>query len=434
MQKIEAEMRPFEQQMNSLQKPMDSLSRLMERYEKPMDSLGRIMEEKGKILEKLAHEEEIRFKKQLGDFADMLFGAGLIKNKKDFEVRIKGEKLLIDLEPQSSATYDKVWNWLNQNWGAKHKEFQEKDFSISLKGEYINFSSYGKNYNYNRSGNINAPTPRSPVPPRGRVTPPKAPVAPRSSYVPVPSPTKAPSAPSSVSTPAPVSPQATPKPPKPPKVVKVQALKTDLGISKEMILDNKGTCSIYVATPKNGELIAKAIPAILVNDKWTAKGIKAGDLVVVASTEKLKNGEKVVIAQTEKVGHVWLTPEQRGQAVMANEDPELERNEEGRNTSIYANPILLNGTPLDYSKFSIKSKGTLTLMKGNPTSAEAMKIPFRLYLRRNGTIVYEKKSATKLTQVEISEVLALSQVGDQIIVNPTEKVDYKAKRIINVML
>ena len=42
--------------------------------------------------------------------------------------------------------------------------------------------------------------------------------------------------------------------------------------------------------------------------------------------------------------------------------------------------------------------------------------------------------AEKLTQVEISEVLALSQVGDQIIINPTEKIDFKAKRIINVLL
>jgi hypothetical protein len=119
---------------------------------------------------------------------------------------------------------------------------------------------------------------------------------------------------------------------------------------------------------------------------------------------------------------------------MANEDPELERNEEGRNTSIYANPLLLNGQLLDYSSFSIKSKGVLTVMKGKPTSPEAVKIPFRLYLRRNGMIVYEKKSTSKLTQVEVSEVLALSKVGDQIIINPTEKVDFKAKRIINILL
>lgn len=205
MQKIEAEMRPFEQKMNSLQSPMDSLGRLMDRYSKPMDSLGRIMEEKGRVLEKLAKEEEVRFKKQMLDFADMLSNAGLIKDKKDFEVRLKGEKLLIDLEPQSPAVYEKVWNWVNQTWGSRHKNISEKDLRISVKGDNINFNTYGKNYNYNRSGYLSAPMPPLPlVSPTPRV----APVAPRSSYAPTPMPRVAPR-------PARVS---TPIPPKAPKV------------------------------------------------------------------------------------------------------------------------------------------------------------------------------------------------------------------------
>ncbi len=407
MQKIEAEMRPFEQKMNSLHQPMDSLSKHMERYEKPMDSLGKIMEEKGKVLEKLSQEEEVRFKKQIIAFADILFNAGLIKNKKDFKVRIKGEKLLIDLEPQSLAVYGKVWNWINQNWGEKHKEFQEKDFSISLKGEYINFSSYGKDYNYNRSRSF-APMP--PAPP-ARVSPLTAPQVPaRVNKV---------------------------SPPKSPKPVRVGVVDKNFQITDALIRDNKGTCSVYVVSEKDGKTIAKAITTTLVNDKWTAKGLKVGDKVILNSDVKVKNGENVNITQqlnSPKVGRVWFTPEQRAEAVKANEDPELERNAEGGETPIYANPILLNGQPLDYSTFSIKSKGTLTLMKGKPTSSEAIKIPFRVYLRRNGVIVYEKKSASKLTQIEISEVLALSKAGDQIIINPTEKADYKAKRIINVLL
>ena len=261
--KIEAEMRPFEQKMNSLHQPMDSLSKLMERYEKPMDSLGRIMEEKGKVLEKLAKKEEIRFKKQLVDFADMLFNAGLIKNKKDFKVRIKGEKLLIDLEPQSPAVYGKVWNWINQNWGEKHKEFQEKDFSISLKGEYINFSSYGKDYNYNRSRSF-APMP--PAPP-ARISSPTAPQPPASV--------------NKVS------------PPKPPKPVRVGAVDKNFQITEALIRDNKGTCSVYVVSEKDGKITAKAISATLVNDKWTAKGLKVGDKVILKSDVKVKNGDSV---------------------------------------------------------------------------------------------------------------------------------------------
>jgi bla regulator protein BlaR1 len=409
MYKIEAEMRPFEQKMNHLQAPMDSLSKLMERYNKPMDSLGKLMNEKGKVLEKLAKEEEIRFKKQVADFADMLFNVGLIKNKKDFEVRLRGEKLLIDLESQSPAVYEKVWNWINQTWGGRHKDMSEKDLIISIKGDNVNFNTYGKNYHYNRTGNL---SPMPPLPPM-RVTPTPS-VAPQPARV------------------------STPLPPKPPKAVKVSAVKKDFSITKEMILDNKGTCSIYIVTKKNGEFVVKATPTVLTNAIWTAKGIKVGDLVVNGSKEKLKDGDNVVFFYKEntlKIGQVWLTPEQRANEVMGNADSEFERNEEGKNTSIHANPILLNGQPLDYSAFSIKSKGVLTIMKGKPTSPEAVKIPFRLYLRRNGMIVYEKKSSSsKLTQVEVSEVLALSKVGDQIIINPTEKVDFKAKRIINVML
>lgn len=411
MQKIEAEMRPFEQKMNSLQQPMDSLSKLMERYEKPMDSLGKIMEEKGKVLEKLAQEEEVRFKKQIRAFADMLFSEGLIKNKTDFEVRLKGDKLLIDLEPQSAAVYEKVWNWIYQTWGTNtNKITLQKDLAIGLKGDDFTFQKTWKKDGsfYQRTGSLSAPKP--PTPP-ARVSTPTAPQAPaRVDKV---------------------------SPPKPPKPVRVGVVDKNFQITDALIRDNKGTCSVYVVAEKDGKTTAKAITATLVNDKWTAKGLKVGDKVILKSDVKVKNGENVNVVQqpnSPKVGRVWFTPEQRAEAVMANEDPELERNDEGRETPIYANPILLNGQPLDYAAFSIKSKGMLTLMKGKPTSPEAVKIPFRVYLRRNGMIVYEKKSATKLTQIEISEVLALSKAGDQIIINPTEKADYKAKRIINVIL
>jgi bla regulator protein blaR1 len=409
MQKIEAEMRPFEQKMNSLHQPMDSLSKLMERYEKPMDSLGKIMEEKGRVLEKLSQEEEVRFKKQIRAFADMLFSEGLIKNKANFEVRLKGDKLLIDLEPQSAVVYEKVWNWICQTWGiiSTNKITLQKDLTIGLKGDDFKFQRVWnkKGSFYQRTGYLSAPTPQARV---------------SSSTVPQPPPRI-----DKVS------------PPKLLKPVRVGVVDKNFQITDALIRDNKGTCSVYVVSEKDGKTIAKAITTTLVNDKWTAKGLKVGDKVILKSDVKVKNGENVNITQqlnSLKVGRVWFTPEQRAEAVKANEDPELERNAEGGETPIYANPILLNGQPLDYSTFSIKSKGTLTLMKGKPTSSEAIKIPFRVYLRRNGVIVYEKKSASKLTQIEISEVLALSKAGDQIIINPTEKADYKAKRIINVLL
>lgn len=340
MNKIEAEMRPFEQKINNLQSPMDSLGLLMDRYSKPMDSLGKIMDQKGKLLEKLAKEEEARFKQEIQQLSNFLMSENLIKDKKNYEIRVKVDKMLIDLEQQPTNVYDKVYNWLSQNMN-KRLKLTEKDFSIRVKGDRININSYNERGSYNYSTGFAVPhvAPVPSVSPAPRAVP-TAPTAPRNSYLPTP---KAAPQPAKVST---------PRPPQPPKV-----------------------------------------------------------------------------------SQVWLTPAQRAEAVMGNSDAEFERNEEGKNTSIYANPVLLNGQPLDYSKFSLKSKGLLTLIKGNPISAEAVKIPFRLYLRRNGMIVYEKKSGnSNLTEVEISDILALSKPGDQLIINPTEKANFKAKRVINVML
>lgn len=300
MQKIEAEMRPFEQKMNSLHQPMDSLSKLMERYNKPMDSLGKIMEEKGKVLEKLAQEEEVRFKKQIRTFADMLFSEGLIKNKTDFEVRLKGDKLLIDLEPQSAAVYEKVWNWIYQTWGTLGSgtiATLQKDLTIGLKGDDFTFQkAWKKNESfYQRTGSLSAPTPPA------RVSSPTAPQPPAR--------------------------VEKPSPPKVPKPVRVGVVDKNFQITDGLIRDNKGTCSVYVAVDKDGKSIAKAvsvqfknkeysvdnikvsvggveneklrnyfvkaIPAQLKDGKWTAKGLKVGDKVILKSDVKVKNGDAV---------------------------------------------------------------------------------------------------------------------------------------------
>ena len=270
MQKIEAEMRPFEQKINSLHQPMDSLSKLMERYEKPMDSLGKIMEEKGKVLEKLAQEEEVRFKKQIRAFADMLYKEGLIKNKANFEVRLKGDKLLIDLEPQSAVVYEKVWNWICQTWGiiSTNKITLQKDITIGLKGDDFKFQRVWnkKGSFYQRTGSLSAPTPQARV---------------SSSTVPQPPPRV-----DKVS------------PPKPPKPVRVGVVDKNFQITDALIRDNKGTCSVYVVSEKDGKITAKAITATLVNYKWTAKGLKVGDKVILKSDVKVKNGDAVKLLAT----------------------------------------------------------------------------------------------------------------------------------------
>ncbi|PLK42510.1 M56 family metallopeptidase [Emticicia sp. TH156] len=203
MKKVEQEMMSVQQKMEQLNAPMDSMQRLVERYDKPMDSLSHLMEEKGRIIEKLANEEEARFRKEFADFTESLYKAGLIKDKKDYEIRLKGEKLLINMEPQPQAVYDKVWNLVNKNWGSQMRGLKDKDFRIEVKGESINFSTYANGGNINHYFGKALP----PVPPkphligRAGVLPPvppaplDAPIVPKSPIRRVPQPAAAPKAP-----------------------------------------------------------------------------------------------------------------------------------------------------------------------------------------------------------------------------------------------
>ena len=68
------------------------------------------------------------------------------------------------------------------------------------------------------------------------------------------------------------------------------------------------------------------------------------------------------------------------------QDNEFVRNGLAMGNFLY-NPLLIDGQLLDYSKFSIKSKGELTLIKGSYVAGRAIQIPFYVYLRRNGAIL-----------------------------------------------
>lgn len=216
MEKIEQEMAPLQQKMERLNSPMDSLHRLMERFNRPIDSLSNLMEEKGRVIEKLAKEEEARFKKEFADFTETLYKEGLIKDKKDYEIRLKGEKLLINLELQSPAVYEKVLNLINKSWGSRMRGLKEKDFRLEVSGDNINFSTYGN------GGHINHHV--------GSIFPPMAPLAPmpRVGLRSIPSPlpplppihTASQRVPESVNAPvAPLGPlRSIPKPPVAPKV------------------------------------------------------------------------------------------------------------------------------------------------------------------------------------------------------------------------
>lgn len=109
-------------------------------------------------------------------------------------------------------------------------------------------------------------------------------------------------------------------------------------------------------------------------------------------------------------------------------------NEPDRERKFSSNPLVLDGNSLDYNFFSIFSKGRLAVVSGDPASKEAVKIPFRIYLRRNGSII-QKGAFDNIRQyydVDIATVLALAQHGDELVVDPVYKSDWVARRVLRV--
>jgi len=116
---------------------------------------------------------------------------------------------------------------------------------------------------------------------------------------------------------------------------------------------------------------------------------------------------------------------------------EFERSEIGQSENIYCNPLLLDGRLLDYGNFTIATRGELELIKGDPASSGSTKIPFFIRLRRDDKIINNKHMDfldKQLYEIEISTVLAFSKPGDQLIITPVNKVDWKAKRILKIIL
>lgn len=121
---------------------------------------------------------------------------------------------------------------------------------------------------------------------------------------------------------------------------------------------------------------------------------------------------------------------ERVRAVMV--DNELEPEEEGRDANFFCNPLVLNGKSLDYADFGLQSKGALSLVEGCPETPEAKKVPFRIFLRRNGVPVSSEYSDTnrEVFEIEISNMLSQAKPGDYLVIVPARKSDWKAKRII----
>ncbi|WP_460969272.1 hypothetical protein [Spirosoma migulaei] len=115
--------------------------------------------------------------------------------------------------------------------------------------------------------------------------------------------------------------------------------------------------------------------------------------------------------------------------------PVAHRDEPAKKVNFYGNPLTLNGKPLNYSSFSMSSRGILAVVEGDPGSKDATKVPFRVYLKRAGAVVtpYGSDNTQPVYyEIEMAAVLALARPGDDLVIEPTRKPDLVAKRVIKL--
>lgn len=131
----------------------------------------------------------------------------------------------------------------------------------------------------------------------------------------------------------------------------------------------------------------------------------------------------------------WLKDKEHDRAMAVRHDNEYTMTglEQG---NFYANPLQLNGKPLDYREFGLGSKGELTVIKGAALTAHTIQVPFYIYLRRKGNkvVIPGKDNPDQMqTKIELSEILKHAQPGDQLVIEPVRKEDGPVKSILNLL-
>ena len=105
----------------------------------------------------------------------------------------------------------------------------------------------------------------------------------------------------------------------------------------------------------------------------------------------------------------------------------------GPGRQFHCNPLQVDGQPADWQTFTVETRGTLTLVHVDPGSRATTRIAFSVSLRRDGKILDEPKSALlnrPVLEVDLGAILAFARLGDELIVDPVNRADWRAKRII----
>ncbi len=114
------------------------------------------------------------------------------------------------------------------------------------------------------------------------------------------------------------------------------------------------------------------------------------------------------------------------------------RNHEFVNTEppdgfFYCNPLMLDDVAFAYHDFTLESEGELKVIKEDSKTKKKIEIPFHLYLRRNGTLIAHPCGAGVIfSKLEISTIMKFARNGEELIIDPVNKGDWPAKRIVRL--
>lgn len=106
----------------------------------------------------------------------------------------------------------------------------------------------------------------------------------------------------------------------------------------------------------------------------------------------------------------------------------------GSEKGILFSNLMVDGKPVDFGDFNLRTKGELTVSKG--AAGQNMQIPFYVYLRRDGThvLIPGKEIADSMQiKIELSEILKHAKPGDYLVIEAVKKEDGSAKSILKLL-
>jgi hypothetical protein len=119
------------------------------------------------------------------------------------------------------------------------------------------------------------------------------------------------------------------------------------------------------------------------------------------------------------------------------QDPEFSCSDKSSQNNFASNPLFLNGQAMDINKFSLESKGILSLVivKDKSETRQATPIPFYVSIRRNGKILDAQEMPflnKEIFEINLADIFAFGKQGDMLIIVPAKAEDWKAKRILKL--